>query len=133
MAESFSQNSWMRLKKNKGALVGLLIIFFSVLVGLFAYFIAPDSTPDADRQIVEIQARKPGFKQLFLKINKEKKIESTGFFSRLLYGAEDKYIYLPINSFGIMQDSVVVEKYIDEDLQERQSLSLIHISEPTRQ
>ncbi len=123
MAESFSQNSWKRLKKNKGALLGLFIIFLSVMVGLFAYFIASDSTPDADRQIVEIQARKPGFKQLFLKINKEKKIESTGFFSRLLYGAEDKYIYLPINSFLITRDSVVVEKYIDEDLQERQAYS----------
>jgi ABC-type dipeptide/oligopeptide/nickel transport system permease subunit len=123
MADSFSQNAWKRLKKNKGALLGLFIIFFSILVGLFAYFIAPDSTPDADRQIVEIQARKPGFKQLFLKIKKEKKIESTGFFSRLLYGAEDKYIYLPINSFLLMRDSVVVEKYIDEDLQERQAYS----------
>jgi ABC-type dipeptide/oligopeptide/nickel transport system permease subunit len=123
MAESFSQNAWKRLKKNKGALLGLFIIFFSILVGLFAYFIAPDSTPDADRQIVEIQARKPGFKQLFLKINKEKKIEPTGFFSRLLYGAEDKYIYLPINSFLLMRDSVVIEKYIDEDLQERQAYS----------
>jgi ABC-type dipeptide/oligopeptide/nickel transport system permease subunit len=123
MADSFSQNAWKRLKKNKGALLGLFIIFFSVLVGLFAYFIAPDSTPDADRQIVEIQARKPGFKQLFLKIKKEKKIEYTGFFSRLLYGAEDKYIYLPINSFLLMRDSVVVEKYIDEDLQERQAYS----------
>lgn len=123
MAESFSQNSWKRLKKNKGALLGLLIISFSILVGVFAYFIAPDSTPDADRQIVEIQARNPGFKQLFLKINKEKKIESTGFFNRLLYGAEDKYIYLPVNSFLIMRDSVIVEKYIDEDLQERQAYS----------
>ncbi len=123
MAESFSQNSWKRLKKNKGALLGLLIISFSILVGVFAYFIAPDSTPDADRQIVEIQARNPGFKQLFLKINKEKKIESTGFFSRLLYGAEDKYIYLPVNSFLITRDSVIVEKYIDEDLQERQPYS----------
>ncbi|MGH2648755.1 MAG: ABC transporter permease, partial [Ginsengibacter sp.] len=101
MAESysFSQNAWKRLKKNKGAMIGLAIICFSILVGIFAYFISTDSTPNADRQIVEIQARKPGFKQLFIKVKKEKKISSTGFFSRLLWGSEDKSVFIPINNF----------------------------------
>src|SRR6185312_1946667 len=122
MAESFSfsQNAWRRLKKNKGAIMGLIIICLSVLVGIFGYFISPDSTPNADRQIVEIQARKPGFSQLFLKVKKEKTIASTGFFQRLFSGAEDKYIYVPINNFKETKDSVIVEKYIDEDVQERQ-------------
>jgi len=57
---SFSQNAWKRLKKNKGAMFGLVIIFISIITGIFAYFIANDSTPNADRQIVEIQAKKPG-------------------------------------------------------------------------
>ncbi|MGH2564457.1 MAG: ABC transporter permease, partial [Ginsengibacter sp.] len=108
MAESysFSQNAWKRLKKNKGAMIGLAIICFSILVGIFAYFISTDSTPNADRQIVEIQARKPGFKQLFIKVKKEKKISSTGFFSRLLWGSEDKSVFIPINNFRETPDSV---------------------------
>ena len=52
---SFSQNAWKRLKKNKGAMIGLVIICLSVLIGIFAYFISTDTTPNADRQIVEIQ------------------------------------------------------------------------------
>lgn len=123
MAESFSQNAWNRLKKNKGAMLGLGIIGLSVLAAIFAYFIAPDPTPNADRQIVEIQARKPGFRQLFLRIKKEKKIEETGLINQLFYGAEDKYIYIPINSFKDNPDSITVEKYIDEDIQEKQSYS----------
>jgi len=125
MAESFSfsQNAWRRLKKNKGAIMGLIIICLSVLVGIFGYFISPDSTPNADRQIVEIQARKPGFRQLFLKVKKEKSIASTGFFNHLLFGAEDKYIYVPVNNFKETTDSVIAEKYIDEDVQERQAYS----------
>ena len=125
MAESFSfsQNAWKRLKKNKGAMIGLSIIGLSVLIGIFAYFISTDSTPNADRQIVEIQARKPGFKQLFLKVKKEKKISSTGFVNQLLFGEEDKSLFIPINNFKETADSVIIEKYIDEGVQEREAYS----------
>ncbi len=117
---SFSQNAWKRLKKNKGAVAGLCIICISVIMGVFAYFIAADCTPEADRQIVEIQARKPGFTQLFLKVNKVKKVAQTTFFHRLLYGKEDENIFIPINSFSINKDSIVIEKFIDEGIEEKQ-------------
>ncbi len=120
---SFTQNAWRRLKKNKGAMAGLCIICLSVLVAIFAYFISTDSTPNADRQAVEIQARKPGFTQQFLAIKKDRKIELTGFFKQLLFGKEDKYLYVPINSYAVKDDSVVIEKYIDEGVAERQSFS----------
>jgi peptide/nickel transport system permease protein len=117
---SFSQNAWRRLKKNKGAMAGLIIIFISVLVAIFAYYLGTDSTPNADRQVVEIMASKPGYKQLFLRVKKGREISAAGFFNRLLFGAEDKYLYVPINSFSVSTDSVLVEKFIDEGLQEKQ-------------
>lgn len=125
MAEpsSLSKNAWRRLKKNKGAMAGLVLICLAVIIGVFAYFLTNDPTPNADRQIVEIQARKPGFTQLFLQVNKEKAIGPTTLFSRLLYGAEDKYIFIPINKFRENRDSVVVEKYIDDGIEERQAYS----------
>lgn len=123
MPDLFSKNAWRRLRKNKGALTGMFVIVIVFLAGIFAYFIAEDSTPNADRQIVEIQARKPGYQQLFLRINKEKAIGSSGFFHRLLYGIEDKTIYIPINSYAEKGDSIIVQKFIDEGLQERQAYS----------
>lgn len=120
---SFSQNAWRRLKKNKGAMGGLVVICISVFVGIFAYFLGTDSTPNADRQVVEIMAQKPGFSQLFLLVKKEKQISNTGFFQRLLFGAEDKYLYVPITSFSETKDSVSVEKFIDEGLQEKRVYS----------
>lgn len=126
---SFSKRAWKRLRRNKSAVIGLAIICLSVLLGLFAYVIAADPTPNSDREVVEIAARKPGFKQLFLKVNKEKKIVATPFFARLLFGAEDKYLYLPINSYIQNKDSVIVEKYIDEGLQERQAYSYRNLPE----
>ena len=120
---SFTQNAWRRLKKNKGAVAGLCIICFAVLTAIFAYFISPDPTPNADRQAVEIQARRPGFRQQFLAVKKDRKIEPAGFFKQLLFGKEDKYIYVPINSYTVKSDSVIIEKYIDEGVADRQSLS----------
>ena len=93
---------------------GLVVICIAVFVGIFAYYLGTDSTPNADRQVVEIMAQKPGFTQLFLLVKKEKQIPNTGFFQRLLFGAEDKYLYVPINSFSETKDSVSVEKFIDE-------------------
>ncbi len=116
---SFTQNAWRRLKKNRGAIFGLVIIGIAVLAGTFAYFIANDSTPYADRQIVEIQAKKPGFEQRFVKVKKEKDIPATGFFQQLLYGKEDAFNLVPINSYAAKNDSVIIQKFIDDGLEER--------------
>ncbi len=120
---SFTQNAWRRLKRNKGAMIGLWIIYLSIIIAVFAYYISTDCTPNADRQTVEIQARKPGYSQQFLRIIKNKSVESADFFKRLLFGEEDKYLYIPINSYLGKKDSVVIEKYIDKGVAERQSFA----------
>lgn len=117
-SDSFISGAWLRLKKNKGAVVGLIVICLSVLVAIFAYFLGNDHTPNADRQIVEIQARKPGFEQTFLKVKKQRQVEPAGFFSQLLFGKESNYVLVPINSYQVSPDSVTVEKFIDEGIQE---------------
>jgi peptide/nickel transport system permease protein len=119
---SFSQNAWGRLKKNTGAIIGLIIIFLSILTGIFAYFIANDTTPNADRQIVEIQAKKPGYKQLFIKVKKEKSIPHTNFYQRLLYGKEDAFNLIPINSYQAKGDSRIIQKFIDDGVEDRISI-----------
>ncbi|MFZ1856562.1 MAG: hypothetical protein WAU29_04290, partial [Chitinophagaceae bacterium] len=46
--------AWRRLKKNKGAVFGLIVIAIAVLIAVFAYFIAPDPSPFSNRIILEI-------------------------------------------------------------------------------
>jgi peptide/nickel transport system permease protein len=118
---SFQQAAWRRLKKNKGAVFGLVIICLTLLVALFAYFVSPDSSPFANRQILEIRTQKPGFKQSFLKVKKDRAVSSTNFFSRLISGSEDKYHYIPVSGSQQIGDSIIVQKFIDEDLTERQA------------
>jgi len=117
---SFQQAAWKRLKKNKGAVFGLFIILISILVALFGYFIAPDHSPYANRIILEIGSGKPGFKQDFILLKKENP-RSTGFLQYLANGKEDVYSYIPVVSHQEQGDSIIVQKFIDEGLSERQS------------
>jgi len=111
---SFSQQTWKRLKKNKGALFGLVIIAIAIFITIFGYMVAPDSSPNADLQTVEIQAKKPGYSQLFLKIP-DKKNTSVSWINQLINGKPDDYRYLPISSYSIKGDLLLVNKYVDED------------------
>lgn len=111
---SFSKQTWKRLKKNKGALAGLVIIAVAVFITLFGYLVAPDGSPNADLQTVEIQAKKPGFQQLFLK-TPDAKTNRVGLIQRLISGQPDDYRYLPISSYTINGDTLQVNKYVDED------------------
>ena len=63
---TFQRNIWKRLSSNAGALFGLIVISISLLIALLAYLIAPDHSPYANRMILEIGGRKPGFTQEFL-------------------------------------------------------------------
>ncbi len=113
------RNAWRRLKRNKVAFGGLIVIILFTLMAVFAYFISPDSSPNANRMIVEIGGRKPGFTQQFLKLPKAGIVPQTSLLEQLLFGKTDRFEYVPVEGVNWRQDSVVVEKYIDEGLTER--------------
>ncbi len=128
---SYKKQLWKRLKKNKGALFGLLIIIISFFVAVFGYFIAPDNSPNADLQTVEIQAKKPGYQQTFLKLYTANQ-KQTGWFSKLLYGLPSSYQLIPVsgrpadNKSG---DSIVINKYVDEDTSVRMAFAVKYLME----
>ncbi|MBC7946643.1 MAG: ABC transporter permease [Chitinophagaceae bacterium] len=103
---------------------GLGVIIVAVFVAIFAYFIAPDPTPYANRIILEIRVEKPGLEQQFLIVKKERVVNTGNFFTRLVSGRPDEYQYLPITNSTTTDDSIIVEKYIDVDLTERQAYHL---------
>lgn len=122
--QSFQAAAWRRLKKNKGALAGLVVIIIAFFIAVFAYFIAPDPSPYANRIILEIGGEKPGFRQTFIKVKKDKDVAEAGFFQQLISGKEDVYYYVPISRYEKKDDSIVVEKFIDIGLSERQVYSI---------
>ncbi len=125
-SNSYKKAFWKRLSKNKGAMFGLVIISLSFIVAVFAYFIAPDHTPNANRMTVETGGQKPGFTMQFLKV-RNKSAEETSLMSWLLNGREDAYTRLPITGFKKVNDSIIVQKYIDEGITERQAYHLLQV------
>jgi peptide/nickel transport system permease protein len=105
---------WKKLRRNKGALFGLAVIVIALVTALFAYVIAPDATPDANRIIVEIAAKRPGYQQQFFKLKKENITAAGNYFS----GREDAYQYIPVTTYKVLNDSIEVAKYIDDGLTE---------------
>lgn len=119
---SFRLSAWRRLKKNKGAMAGLILIIISTFVAIFSYFIAPDSSPYANRIILEIGGEKPGFTQSFLLVKKEQP-QAAGFYSQMFFGKPDQYDLIPITGYYQTSDSIVAQKFIDEGVSERLAYS----------
>jgi peptide/nickel transport system permease protein len=111
---SFKAEMWKRLKKNRGALFGLIVIILAVLVSVFGYVIAPDNSPNADLQTVEIQAKKPGYTQQFLKIPGNQ-IPDGNWLDHFINGRKNNFQLIPIKGYQITGDSLLVNKFIDDD------------------
>ena len=116
---SNQRNPWRRLTKNKAAITGMVVIIASFILAVFAYFVSPDNSPNANRMVVEIGGRKPGFKQQFFLTPKEGLMTNQSFFERLLYGKNDVYEFIPIQGYVWRTDSIIVNKYIDEGITDR--------------
>lgn len=125
---SFTNQLWKRLKKNKAALLGLLVIVMTFLVAIFGYFIAPDHSPNADYQTVEIQAKKPGYKQLFLKTSTPK-AEDISLWEYLIDGKKNDFRLIPISGYSIHNDSLLIKKYIDQDTAVAQYYSINQLTQ----
>ncbi|HVY75741.1 MAG TPA: ABC transporter permease [Puia sp.] len=110
-----------RFLKNPGILFGMITITISVVVALFAYVLAPDHSPNANRMILEIGGRKPGFHQEFLLIRKQNPIDSVSWLERMFSGVDDRYNYIPITAARQSGDSLIVNRYIDEGIGEREA------------
>lgn len=111
---SFKAEMWKRLKKNGDAMFGLVIIILSLIISVFGYLIAPDNSPNADLQTVEIQAKNPGYSQQFLKIPGSK-ISDDNWIDQFINGKKNNYQLIPIKGYQINGDSLLVNKFIDDD------------------
>jgi peptide/nickel transport system permease protein len=119
---SFTKIFWKKLRRNKGAVFGLIVIMLAIFTAVFAYILAPDATPDANRIIVEIAAKKPGYQQQFIRIEKDNQT-NLSFFNRLFFGKEDAYQYIPISSYKQTGNRFDVEKFVDDGVTEPMSFT----------
>ena len=99
-----------RLLQNKPAMVGLFIILFAVLVAIAGYAIMPDSSPNANNGIVQLQKRQPGFTTQVLKVPALMAEEDdTNFIEFILFGRPAPFTELPIENYTFRGDSLYVQ------------------------
>jgi len=103
--------AWKRFRSNKLGMVSLGFVILWALLALFAYVIIPDKTPNANRQILEISTKKPGFEVDMLMVPKETPPAKTSFLDFLLNGRPDDCIYLPFDSLHINKETTTVYLY----------------------
>jgi peptide/nickel transport system permease protein len=103
--------AWDRFKKNPVTVIGLIIILLAVFTSISGYMISPDRTPHANTQVLEISTEKPGFKLDFLKVRKNEKSKQQGFFEGLFLGKASLYELIPMQSYRIVEDRVIVLEY----------------------
>ena len=89
--QSPSALAWQRFRKNKLGMAASIYIVVVAFVALFAYDLIPDPTPNANRQLLELSTRKPGFEVDMLMLRKENPPAYAGFFQRLVQGQPDVF------------------------------------------
>ena len=107
--------AWKRFRSNKLGIVSCGFVLLWALMALFAYLIIPDKTPNANRQILEISTKKPGFEVDMLMIPKETPPQKTPFFEFLFNGRPDDCIYLPFDSIHVDANQTIVYLFQSEE------------------
>ena len=103
--------AWKRFRNNKLGMVSCGFVLLWALLALFAYLVIPDKTPNANRQILEISTKKPGFEVDMLMVPKETPPAKISFFQFLFNGRPDDCIYLPFDSLQINKETTTVFLY----------------------
>lgn len=117
MANKFKSNSlwqmaWIRLKRNRLAMISLGLILFATLIAILGSLIRPDKTPMCNDMLVQIGGKKPGFTVQVLNVRKNQIIQQTGFLGRLFFGGvENEYVVIPISSYKFVDDEIEVIEF----------------------
>jgi peptide/nickel transport system permease protein len=107
---SLGQLAWHRFKKDNAAIIGSVVILMAVVLAVLGPLIAPDGSPHANRQHVELAAKKPGSSFTFLKIPRSF-VSADDLSDRLLVGRQEVYSWIPIHAHAFSNDTLIVERY----------------------
>ena len=110
--------------RNKVAVVSMAFIILLVLIAVLGYLITPDPTPYANRQYLELNTKKPGFKITMLKVHKNEMDQRTNLFARMMFGENDNYRSIPIYKYSFSGDNIIIEEYTGMQPNEGEIISM---------
>ncbi len=120
---------WRKLTGKPSAIAALAIIGLTTFIAIFAYLFAPDDTPNANRMVVELGAREPGFtKKLLYVPNTAAITEEENALAGIFSGTASAYSAVPINKYWFESDKLFAAHYIDEGLQDTLSYAVPYLA-----
>ena len=129
---SLTKIALKKFRQNRIALVSFWYIVFCGFIAIFAYAIAPDNSPKAKVQHIEIHTKKPFFRT---KIYKEYRNidKKQSFVNKLFFGNKNYAIEIPINKSIIKNDTLKLFLYSkDSTLSKKKIIPLNNLKEPYR-
>lgn len=108
----------------------MIFILLSVTIAILGYQATPDSTPNANDQILQITNKSPGFTVRLLRKAKNKNVEIRSFFGKMICGQENPYELVPIRGYRFEGDKIFFEEYTGESSGVQKSLDLIDVAYP---
>jgi peptide/nickel transport system permease protein len=109
------KKTWIRLLKNKPAIASLIVICIAIVLAIIGPSIAPDKTPDADDQILEMANVNPGFSIKLLAVQKNREEKNPSLLSKIFLGRDNPNEMIPIVSYSFDDSAnIVLEKYEGE-------------------
>ncbi|MGZ4033702.1 MAG: ABC transporter permease [Bacteroidia bacterium] len=114
-SHSLSFYAWQRLKKNKLAMFGLIVIGLCMIMAILGFAITPDSTPDANDQLLELSKKPPGFEVQMLQTRKNEPSHHVNFFSKMLFGEVSDYHSIPFANYRYEGNDIIVREYTGDE------------------
>ena len=113
---SLNEKAWGRLRRNRGAVFGLVVIVATFFVAVFAGQLAPDSSTDANEQILAIAMQPPGFKILLLRVSKTiRHIKRVSLWDCLIHAPAMNHHSIPIVDYRLKRDSMFATVFYGSD------------------
>ncbi|MFD0751065.1 ABC transporter permease [Mucilaginibacter calamicampi] len=129
-----AQRTWKAFKRNKFAVTGLAFIVIISVMATLGYLIMPDDTPLANNQSIQLSLKKPGSAFTMLRIKKPEYVDTVSFFTKIAHGQPAVFTDVPIVSYQLVKDSVLVQQYIgDEDKPETRGYNIYEVVNGAKQ
>lgn len=122
-----------RLLRKKPVIFALCVIALTTLAAIFAYLIAPDNTPNANRMMVELGAKQPGFTKTLLQVPKTIRQSRRNLVVEWFTGTPNNFTAVPLNDYTFAGNTLIATHYIDDGLQDTMLFKFSQLLPPDQQ
>lgn len=112
-SQSLTKIALQKFKKDRWGVFSLAFIGLLILMAIFAYMLAPDTSKNANQMHLSIHSKPHGFKVLMLTIPIENKAENGSFFN-CFTGFESAATEVPILNYTTDNQTVIYTEYSED-------------------